>query len=91
MSVQFEFLGPLRQVVNGDDKVLVAAGTVGEALAELDGRYPGLTGRLLEPEGALHRHINIYINEEDVRFKEQLATTLKPGDLVTVISAIAGG
>ncbi len=91
MSVQFEFLGPLRQVVNGDDKVLVAAGTVGEALAELDRRYPGLTGRLLESEGNLHRHINIYINEEDVRFKEQLATILEPGDVVTVISAIAGG
>ncbi len=91
MSVQFEFLGPLRQVVHGDDKVQVAAGTVGEALAELDGRYPGLTGRLLESEGALHRHINIYINEEDVRFKDQLATIVEPGDLVTVISAIAGG
>ncbi len=91
MSVQFEFLGPLRQVVHGDDKVLVAAGTVGEALAALDRRYPGLAGRLLESEGTLHRHINIYINEKDVRLKEQLATTVKPGDLVTVISAIAGG
>ncbi len=91
MAGQVEFRGALRKVVNGDDKVVRAAGTVGEALVELDGRYPGLTGRLLESEDTLHRHINIYINEEDVRFKEQLATTVKPGDLVTVISAIAGG
>lgn len=91
MSVQFEFLGPLRQLVAGADSVAVEAGTIDEALQEMDQRFQGLTTRLKGPDGTLHRHINIYVNEEDVRFREQLATALEPGDRVTVISAIAGG
>ncbi len=91
MSVQFEFLGPLRQLVAGADSVAVEAGTINEALQEMDQRFQGLTTRLKGSDGTLHRHINIYVNEEDVRFRKQLATTLEPGDRVTVISAIAGG
>jgi len=91
MSVQFEFLGPLRQLVAGADSVGVEAGTIDEALQEMDQRFQGLTAKLMGLDGSLHRHINIYVNEEDVRFREQLATSLEPGDRVTVISAIAGG
>lgn len=91
MSAQIEFLGPLKQLVNGQDVVDVQAASVGEALQELAQKYDGLTQRLLTEDGTLHRHINIYVNEEDIRFQDNLRTSLSQGDRVTVISAIAGG
>ncbi len=91
MPVRFEFLGPLKAVVGGEETVELEAGTVGQALEELNKTYSGLSQRLLEDSGALHRHINVYVNEEDIRLKDNLETALAPGDMVTVISAIAGG
>ncbi len=88
---RIEFLGPLKQVVDGQEIVEVQATTVAAAIDELNQRYEGLSGRLLTENGSLHQHINIYVNEEDIRFKGQLQTALLPGDAVTVISAIAGG
>jgi molybdopterin synthase sulfur carrier subunit len=91
MPAQIEFLGPLKQLVNGQDVVEVEAASVGDALQELQQQYGQLGERLLAEDGTLHRHINIYVNEEDIRFRENLQTTLSSGDQVTVISAIAGG
>ena len=91
MSVQIEFLGPLRQLVGGQESVLIESASITEALAELDRKHPGLVQRLLQEDGTLHRHINIYVNEEDIRYGQQLQTVLSSGDRVTVISAIAGG
>jgi molybdopterin converting factor small subunit len=91
MPAQIEFLGPLRQLVNGQDVVEVQAPSVGEALQELGQKYDNLSQRLLTEDGTLHRHINIYLNEEDIRFRDNLQTSLSQGDRVTVISAIAGG
>ncbi|MBA7594808.1 Sulfur carrier protein CysO [subsurface metagenome] len=91
MSVRVEFLGPLKQVVGGEDIIELEADTIAGVIEKLNEQYQGVTDRLLEPEGTLHRHINIYLNEEDIRFKEQLQTALSPGDVLTVISAIAGG
>ena len=91
MPVRFEFLGPLKAIVAGEEAVDLEAGTVAQALEELNKTYDGLAKRLLEESGSLHRHINIYVNEEDIRLKENLQTTLATGDVVTVISAIAGG
>ncbi len=91
MSVRIEFLGPLKQVVGGEEVIELEADTIAGVIERLSERYEGVSDRLLEPDGALHRHINIYVNEEDIRFKEQQQTALSPGDVVTVISAIAGG
>jgi molybdopterin converting factor small subunit len=91
MSAQIEFLGPLKQLVNGQDVVEIQAASVGEALQELGQQYENLAQRLLTEDGTLHRHINIYVNEEDIRFQDHLKTSLSPGDRITVISAIAGG
>lgn len=91
MPAKIEFLGPLKQLVDGQDAVEVHAASVGEALEELQQQYGQLGKRLLAEDGSLHRHINIYVNEEDIRFRENLQTVLSPGDQVTVISAIAGG
>lgn len=91
MPAQFEFLGPLKILVDGDDIVEVSAPTVGTALEELQTRYDGLLSRVLTDTGTVHRHINIFVNEEDIQFKDSLETSLAPTDRVTVISAIAGG
>ena len=91
MSVHVEFLGPLKQVVGGEDVIELEADTITGVIEQLNEQYQGVTDRLLEPDGTLHRHINIYVNEEDIRLKEQLQTALSPGDAVTVLSAIAGG
>ncbi len=91
MSVRVEFLGPLKQVVSGEDVIELEADTIAGVIERLNEQYQGVTDRLLEPDGAIHRHINIYVNEEDIRFKQQQQTALSPGDVVTVISAIAGG
>lgn len=91
MSAQFEFLGPLKALVNGDEIIEVDATDIGEALEKLQESYDGLLGRLLSDSGTVHRHINIFLNEEDIQLKDNLQTGLSPGDKVTLISAIAGG
>ena len=74
-----------------DQKVVTATGaTLSEALADLDAQYPGIGDRLLE-NGVLRRFINVYVNDEDVRFTGALDTALKPGDSIIILPAVAGG
>jgi molybdopterin converting factor small subunit len=80
-----------RRHTDGSMTVRAAGGTLREVLAELDGAYPGLRGQLLTPEGGLHRFINVYVNQEDVRFLQGLETRVAEGDLVTILPAVAGG
>ena len=68
-----------------------AGGTVQEILQDLDRQYPGLKDRLCEPNGRLRRFVNIYVNEEDIRFLKQEQTPIKDGDELSIIPAIAGG
>jgi molybdopterin converting factor small subunit len=91
MSVQFEFLGPLKQLVRGTETVQAEGDNIRAALENLGEQYPGLIDRLLGENDLLHTHINIYINEEDIRLKDSLSTAVSPHDRITVISAIAGG
>ncbi len=74
-----------------DQKAVEASGAnLGELIADLDAQYAGLGERLLE-NGALRRFINVYINDEDVRFLGSLEAPLKDGDSVTILPAVAGG
>ena len=91
MSVRVEFLGPLKQIVGGRDVIELEADTVAGIIENLNECYEGVSNRLLDPSGALLRHINIYVNEEDIRLKDQEQTALSSGSVVTVLSAIAGG
>jgi molybdopterin converting factor small subunit len=73
-------------------KVLPAQGlTVGEALSDLDQQYPGLKAQVSAPDGRLHRFVNVYLNDEDVRFMQALATPVREGDVVSILPALAGG
>ena len=80
----------LRTLTGGADEVKAAGATVGDVIADLDKRHPGLKDRLLDEKG-VRRFINIYVGEEDVRFTGGLATELKAGDQISIIPAIAGG
>lgn len=65
--------------------------TVGEVFADLVAQYPGLAGQLVDAAGALHKFVNVYIDDEDIRYLEQLDTKIADGAMVSVLPAVAGG
>ena len=82
---------PLRKLTNNEEVVEVTAATIGAAITELQKRFPGIQERLVDEAGAVRRFVNVYVNEEDIRFLQNLQTPLKDGDEVSIIPAIAGG
>jgi MoaD family protein len=82
---------PLRKLTNNEETVEVTADTVGSAIAELQARFPGIKERLIDEAGAVRRFVNVYVNEEDIRFLQNQQTPLKDGDELSIIPAIAGG
>lgn len=91
MAVKVRIPTPLRAVTGGKDVVEVEASTVRELIENLDKCFPGIKDRLCDEQGKLRRFINIYLNEEDVRFLEGEDTEIKDGDEVSIIPAISGG
>jgi MoaD family protein len=81
----------LRKLTHDEEIVHVNAATVGAAIAELQGRYPGIKERLTDDAGSVRRFVNVYVNEEDIRFLQNQETSLKDGDEISIIPAIAGG
>ena len=82
---------PLRQAAKGNAEVKVTGDTVDDVIADLERLFPGLKERLVDDGGELRRFINIYVNEEDIRFLEGRKTALKDTDIVSIVPAIAGG
>ena len=82
---------PLRKLTNNEEVIEVTAATVGAAITELQNRYPGIKERLVDDSGAVRRFVNVYVNEEDIRFLQGQETPLKDGDEMSIIPAIAGG
>ena len=82
---------PLRKLTNNQEVVEVNASTINEAITELQTRFPGFKERLLDETGAVRRFVNVYVNEEDIRFLQNQNTPLKDGDEISIIPAIAGG
>ena len=82
---------PLRKLTNNEELVEVTAATVGDAIKELQSRFPGIEERLVDEKGEVRRFVNVYVNEEDIRFLQNRATPLKDGDEISIIPAIAGG
>jgi sulfur-carrier protein len=90
MSVQVSIPTILRSYTDGAKRVEAEGKTLDELIADLDVRHPGIGARLIE-NGELRRFVNVYLNDEDVRFTGGLATPLSDGDAVTVLPAVAGG
>ena len=91
MPVQIRIPTPLRKLTHDEEVVETSAETIGDAITDLEGRYPGLQERLLDDDGQVRRFVNVYVNEEDIRFLQEKETPLKDGDEVSIIPAIAGG
>jgi molybdopterin synthase sulfur carrier subunit len=82
---------PLRKLTNEVDVVNTDARSLREAVDGLESDFPGIKERIVDETGQIRRFVNIYVNGEDVRFLDNLATALKPGDEVSIVPAVAGG
>ena len=82
---------PLRKLTNNEEVVQVKATTIGEAIVELQSRFPGIKERLVDDNGEVRRFVNVYVNEEDIRFLQNQQTPLRDGEEISIIPAIAGG
>jgi molybdopterin synthase sulfur carrier subunit len=91
MPIKVRIPTPLRKLTNNEELIEITAATVGGAIAELQTRFPGIKERLVDEGGGIRRFVNVYVNEEDIRFLQNQETALKEGDEVSIIPAIAGG
>ena len=82
---------PLRRLTGGKDEVDINASNVGELIEELENQFPGIKERLCDENGEVRRFINLYVNNEDIRFLDGVSTGLNKDDIVSIIPAIAGG
>ncbi len=90
MAVKVRIPTPLQRITQGNEEVEGKAGSIIELINDLDTRYPGIADRVSEG-GKVRRFVNIYVNEEDIRFLEAEQTPVKDGDEVSIVPAIAGG
>jgi sulfur-carrier protein len=81
----------LRNYTGGEKQVEASGNSLGSLIDDLDAKHPGIKGRLVTDDGSLHRFVNVYVNDEDVRFTGALDTGLADGDEVTILPAVAGG
>jgi molybdopterin synthase sulfur carrier subunit len=91
MSVQVRIPTVLRPVMGGRAQVDADGATIGEVLGSLSTSYPAAAGQLLDGQGALHRFLNVYLNDDDVRYLGGLGAAVADGDEVTLLPAVAGG
>jgi molybdopterin synthase sulfur carrier subunit len=91
MEVHVRIPTPLKKLAGEQDTIKAKGRTVGEVIQWLTEAYPGLTERLRDEQGELRRFINIYVNDEDIRFIQNLETPVNEGDRISIIPAIAGG
>jgi len=82
---------PLRPFTDKNESVEVSGATVGELLADLTTRYEGLRKHLYADNGKLRNFVNVYLNDEDIRYLEKEKTAVKPGDTISIIPSVAGG
>ncbi|MBI2094856.1 MAG: MoaD/ThiS family protein [Candidatus Omnitrophica bacterium] len=91
MPVKVRIPTPLQKLTANQSEVHCEASSINAMLAELEKQHPGIKERICDNEGKLRRFVNIYVNEEDIRFLQGQDTPLKPGDDISIIPAIAGG
>jgi len=91
MSVKVRIPSPLRTYTNGADVIEASGANVGDVLNGLKEKAAGIETRLFKAPGQLNRFVNIYVNDEDIRFQKNLETPVKDGDEISIVPAIAGG
>jgi len=91
MPVTVRIPTPLRKLTDNQAEVVIEAGTVAELVDNLDSAYRGIGEKLCDENGAIRRYVNVYVNDEDVRFLKGSDTRLSDGDSISIVPAIAGG
>ncbi|HKO86361.1 MAG TPA: MoaD/ThiS family protein [Actinomycetota bacterium] len=91
MAVEVRIPTILRKHTGGEKAVSADGDTVRDLIGDLERRYPGVAESLLTGDGSLHRFVNVYVNDEDVRFLGALDAKLSEGDVVAILPAVAGG
>ena len=91
MSVKVKIPTQLRTLTEGAGEVEASGATLAEILEDLESRHPGMKERLLDDSGGLRRFVNVYLNDEDVRFLDGLSTSIPQDAQVSIIPAVAGG
>jgi molybdopterin synthase sulfur carrier subunit len=91
MSITLRIPTPLRKLTDGRETIETEGANVGDLLNSVETIYPGLKERICDETGQVRRFVNIYVNDEDIRFLQDQATAVKSGDEVSIVPAIAGG
>ena len=91
MAVEVRLPTLLRPHADGASSVAADGATIGEVFSEVTARYPGLAGQLVDDQGGLHKFVNVYLNDDDIRYLEQLRTKVSDGDVISILPAVAGG
>ncbi len=91
MAVEVRLPTVLRSQAGGASVVTLDGATIGEVLGKLVAEYPGMSGQVLQDDGSLHRFVNIYVNDDDVRYLQGLDTPVPDGAEVSILPAVAGG
>jgi len=91
VPIQVNLPTVLRSHAGGAKAVSVEGSTVGEVLVALSGQYPGISGQVIDNDGSLHKFVNVYLNDDDVRYLSSLDTPVTPSDEISILPAVAGG
>ncbi len=91
MGINVRIPTPLRKLTNGESEVEANGADISQLIDDLEKNYPGIKGKLCEDNGNVRKFLNIYLNDDDIRFMDSLATEVRDGDNVSLIPAIAGG
>lgn len=91
MPVTVRVPTPMRKLTNDQQEVQASGDSIAAVLQDLETQYPGFTNRICDESGELRRFINVYVNDEDIRFLQGKETSLKEGDEISIVPAIAGG
>jgi MoaD family protein len=91
MSVEVKLPTLLRAHAGGQSSVTAEGATVGEVFADLTARFPGMADNLVDEDGKLHKFVNVYRNDDDIRYLDSLDTKVADGDVISILPAVAGG
>ncbi len=91
MPVKVRIPTPLRSLTNGEEEVTVEGKSIQEVIDNLETNFGGFKERLCDENGQIRRFINFYLNDEDIRFKDNQETAVNDGDIISIVPAIAGG